>query len=77
MHQLGDNHADGARRVAAAVAQLLGNDIGKIVVLAGKLLDFLPPLARYAGARDTVATDTPSSRAMSFIVSCRLSSMMV
>ena len=49
MHQLGDNHADGARRVAAAVAQLLGNDIGKIVVLAGKLLDFLPPLARYAG----------------------------
>ena len=49
MHQLGDNHADGARRVAAAVAQLLGNDIGEIVVLAGKLLDFLSPLARYAG----------------------------
>ena len=50
MHQLGDYHADGARRVAAAVAQLFGNDVGKVVVFAGKLLDFLAPLARDAGA---------------------------
>ena len=52
MHQLGNDHTDGTGGVTAAVAQLLGNDIRKIIVLAGILLN---GLATFAGNARAIA----------------------
>ena len=71
MRKLRDNDANDLDRLRATVAQTLCNDIPKEMMFFCKGLDSLAFLLMRGlsfSARDTVATETPSSRAISFIV---------